>query len=51
MVIKISIDIFKNGIRVFINHVEVDLFFCGEESLLDEISNIRVDIKAIDFCK
>ena len=49
--IKLSIDIFKNGIKVFINQTEIDLYFVGEEKLLEEVSNIRVDIKMVDFCK
>lgn len=51
MVVKMSIDIFRNGIRVFLNHNEVDLFFVGEQELLEEMMNVRVDIRNVEFCK
>ncbi len=51
MVVRMSIDIFRNGIRVFLNHIEIDLFFVGDQDLLEEMLNVRVDIRNVEFCK
>lgn len=49
-IIKLSIDIFRNGIRVYFKNEELILAHTGNEAHLEEISSIRLDIKQVVFC-
>ena len=47
MTVKLSIDIFKNGIRAFFNEKEVELVLIAEEKAMNDLRNIRVDIRHV----
>lgn len=50
LIIQLSIDIFRNGIRIYINDKYKSLVAAGNQFAASDIENIRVDIKNIDFC-
>lgn len=49
-IVKLSIDIFRNGIRVFYRNEELTLAHTGDQKTLEEISSIRLDIRHVIFC-
>lgn len=50
LIIKSSVDIFKNGLRVYYKDEDFIISPTGNKSLLEELSNIRVDIRSVNFC-
>ena len=50
LIVKVSVDIFKNGIRVFYQDEDYVLVATGNEVLLTEMATIRVDIRSVNFC-
>lgn len=49
-IIKLSIDIFRNGIRIFYKNEDMILAHTGDQAILEEISSIRIDIRQVIFC-
>lgn len=50
MVILLSMDIFRNGIRIYINDSYETLFPAGNQAVAHSLEHLRIDIKTVDFC-
>lgn len=50
MAIRLSIDIFRHGIRLYINDKYENLLPSGNPSMANEIEHIKIDLKHVDFC-
>ena len=50
MAVRLSIDIFRHGIRIYHQDKYDILLPSGNPTLSSEIENIKIDLKHVDFC-
>jgi hypothetical protein len=50
MVVRLSTDIFRHGIRIYYDDKYDTVYPSGNPSLATEIEHIKIDLKHIEFC-